>query len=304
MARKYNRNIVAATLELTSPSLRKARAENRRLRTKLKSSYLIAMGEEAKIDVASKNKSKSFASTIHDILDVIIKFFRQMWRAMTSVTDKLAKLQVTLHNINDIEIERVKIHSLKEFIYFKDDEYLMAYLKTAKEINRILKNIIDQRLRDMRDGNMLTSIRDSSVIDRLNELQDRAKEYFETTDGGTIMVSDSQYPLSKGFDVVTSNAQLKELIRNKADFMTKFTDYAKDVERELDALESTKRRVLSYLSREDFDSNSEFEKASKELNEVLNTFLGSSQHMFGNIMRLIGFDLTGCARVINIIRPK
>lgn len=304
MARKYNRNIVAATLELTSPSLRKARAENRRLRTKLKLSYLIAMGEEAKIDVASKNKSKSFASTIHDILDIIIKFFVQMWRAMTSVTDKLAKLQATLHNINDIEIERVKIHSLKEFIYFKDDEYLMAYLKTAKEINRILKNIIDQRLRDMRDGNMITSIRDSSVINRLNELQDRAKEYFETTDGGTIMVSDSQYPLSKGFDVVTSNAQLKELIRNKADFMTKFTDYAKDVERELDALESTKRRVLSYLSREDFDSNSEFEKASKELNEVLNTFLGSSQHMFGNIMRLIGFDLTGCARVINIIRPK
>ena len=304
MARKYNRNIVAATLELTSPSLRKARAENRRLRTKLKLSYLIAMGEEAKIDVASKNKSKSFASTIHDILDVIIKFFVQMWRAMTSVTDKLAKLQATLHNINDIEIERVKIHSLKEFIYFKDDEYLMAYLKTSKEINRILKNIIDQRLRDMRDGNMLTSIRDSSVIDRLNELQDRAKEYFETTDGGTIMVTDSQYPLSKGFEVVTSNDQLKELIRNKADFMTKFTDYAKDVERELDALESTKRRVLSYLSREDFDSNSEFEKASKELNEVLNTFLGSSQHMFGNIMRLIGFDLTGCARVINIIRPK
>lgn len=304
MARKYNRNIVAATLELTSPSLRKARAENRRLRTKLKLSYLIAMGEEAKIDVASKNKSKSFASTIHDILDIIIKFFKQMWRAMTSVTDKLAKLQATLHNINDIEIERVKIHSLKEFIYFKDDEYLMAYLKTAKEINRILKNIIDQRLRDMRDGNTITSIRDSSVIDRLNELQDRAKEYFETTDGGTIMVTDSKYPLTKGFEVVTSTAQLKELIRNKADFMTKFTDYAKDVERELDALESTKRRVLSYISREDFDSNSEFEKASKELNEVLNTFLGSSQHMFGNIMRLIGFDLTGCARVINIIRKK
>ena len=304
MERKYNRNIVAATLELTSPALRKARAENRRLKTKLKLSYMIAMGEEAKIDVASKNKSKSFASTIHDILDVIIKFFRQMWRGLTSVTDKLAKLQSTLHNINDAEIDRVKINNLKDFIYFKDDEYLMAYLKTAKEINRILKNIIDQRLRDMRDGNKITSIRDSSVIDRLNELQNKAKEYFETTDGGTIMVTDSDYPLSKGFTAVTNNAQLKELIRSKADFMTKFTDYAKDVERELDALESTKRRVLSYISREDFDSKDEFEMASKELNEVLNTFLGSSQHMFGNIMRLIGFDITGCARVINIIRPK
>ena len=304
MERKYNRNIVSATLELTSPSLRKARAENRRLRTKLKLSYMIAMGEEAKIDVASKNKSKSMMSTIHDLLDVIISFFKQMWRGLTSVTDKLSKLQATLHNINDIEIDRVKINNLKDFIYFKDDEYLMAYLKTAKEINRILKNIIDQRLRDMRDGNKITSIRDSSVINRLNELQNKAKEYFENTDGGTIMVTDSDYPLSKGFEVVTNNAQLKDLIRKKADFMTKFTDYSKDVERELDALESTKRRMISYLSREDFDSNSEFKLASKELSEVLNTFLGSSQHMFGNIMRLIGFDLTGCARVINIIRQK
>lgn len=97
--RKYNRKIAAECVSLASPSVRKARAENRRLRTKLKSSYLVASGEAKTVRAVAESLDKmmdDIGKGVSKVIEAIRKFFVQIWRWLTSNRDKWERVETQL----------------------------------------------------------------------------------------------------------------------------------------------------------------------------------------------------------------
>lgn len=82
--RKYNRTIAAEAVAVTAKSVLTARAENVRLRTKAKVSYLVASGEAAtagQADAAAKDNmfkraGKAISNFVKMIIEAITNFFR------------------------------------------------------------------------------------------------------------------------------------------------------------------------------------------------------------------------------------
>lgn len=94
--RKYNRKIAAECVSLAAPSVRKARAENRRLRTKLKSSYLVASGEAKTVRAVAESLDKmvdDFGKGVSKVIEAIKKFFVQIWRWLTTNRGKWEPLE-------------------------------------------------------------------------------------------------------------------------------------------------------------------------------------------------------------------
>lgn len=94
--RKYNRKIAAECVSLAAPSVRKARAENRRLRTKLKSSYLVASGEAKTVRAVAESLDKmvdDFSKGVSKVIEAIKKFFVQIWRWLTTNRGKWEPLE-------------------------------------------------------------------------------------------------------------------------------------------------------------------------------------------------------------------
>lgn len=94
--RKYNRKIAAECVSLAAPSVRRARAENRRLRTKLKSSYLVASGEAKTVRAVAESLDKmvdDFSKGVGKVIEAIKKFFVQIWRWLTTNRGKWDALE-------------------------------------------------------------------------------------------------------------------------------------------------------------------------------------------------------------------
>ena len=94
--RKYNRKIAAECVSLAAPSVRKARAENRRLRTKLKSSYLVASGEAKTVRAVAESLDKmmdDIGKGAGKVIEAIKKFFVQIWRWLTTNRGKWEPLE-------------------------------------------------------------------------------------------------------------------------------------------------------------------------------------------------------------------
>ena len=100
--RKYSRTIVGECVSLVAPNVIAARAENVRLRSKLKATYMVATGEGVTVkDVADNSKKeteKSFGSRVKKFIEAIKKFFVQIFRFFTNNKPKLQKSLATIRS--------------------------------------------------------------------------------------------------------------------------------------------------------------------------------------------------------------
>lgn len=112
-ARKINRTIIGECLSLVAPEVIAARAENVRLRTKLRATYMVATGEgvttKQVADQSAKETKKSFGSRVRKIIEAIKKFFVQIFRFFTNNRPKLTKA------LSGIETKVSEISKLDNF---------------------------------------------------------------------------------------------------------------------------------------------------------------------------------------------
>lgn len=112
-ARKINRTIIGECLSLVAPEVIAARAENVRLRTKLRATYMVASGEASTVkqvaDKTEKTTKKSFGSRVRKIIEAIKKFFIQIIRFFTNNRPKLTKA------LSGIETKVTAISKLDKF---------------------------------------------------------------------------------------------------------------------------------------------------------------------------------------------
>lgn len=112
-ARKINRTIIGECLSLVAPEVIAARAENVRLRTKLRATYMVASGEASTVkqvaDSTEKATKKSFGSRVRKIIEAIKKFFVQIFRFFTNNRPKLTKA------LSGIETKVSEISKLDNF---------------------------------------------------------------------------------------------------------------------------------------------------------------------------------------------
>lgn len=95
-ARKINRTIIGECLSLVAPEVIAARAENVRLRTKLRATYMVATGEgvttKQVADQSAKETKKSFGSRVRKIIEAIKKFFVQIFRFFDNNKKKMQRV--------------------------------------------------------------------------------------------------------------------------------------------------------------------------------------------------------------------
>lgn len=112
-ARKINRTIIGECISLVAPEVIAARAENVRLRTKLRATYMVATGEgvttKQVADQSAKETKKSFGSRVRKIIEAIKKFFTQIIRFFTNNRPKLTKA------LSGIETKVTAISKLDKF---------------------------------------------------------------------------------------------------------------------------------------------------------------------------------------------
>lgn len=109
-SRKYNRTIVGECLSIVAPEVIAARAENVRLRTKLRATYMVASGEAAtKKEVSDKTEKAtkaSFGSRVKKFIEAIKKFFVQIFRFFnnnkTKLKRALTEIRSKLHAIGKL----------------------------------------------------------------------------------------------------------------------------------------------------------------------------------------------------------
>ena len=101
-ARKYNRSIVGECVSIVAPQVIAARAENVRLRSKLRATYMVASGEATTVKEVSDKTEKatkvSFGSRVKKIIEAIKKFFVQIFRFFTNNKPKLQKSLSTIRS--------------------------------------------------------------------------------------------------------------------------------------------------------------------------------------------------------------
>lgn len=111
--RKYSRTIVGECVSIVAPEVIAARAENVRLRSKLRATYMVASGEASTVkDVSDKTEKatkESFGSRVKKLIEAIKKFFVQIYRFFTNNRPKLTKA------LSGIETKVTAISKLDKF---------------------------------------------------------------------------------------------------------------------------------------------------------------------------------------------
>ena len=112
-ARKINRTIIGECLSIVAPEVIAARAENVRLRAKLRATYMVASGEASTVKEVADNSEKatkeSFGSRVKKLIEAIKKFFVQIFRFFTNNRPKLTKA------LAGIETKVTAISKLEKF---------------------------------------------------------------------------------------------------------------------------------------------------------------------------------------------
>lgn len=100
--RKYSRSIVGECVSIVAPQVIAARAENVRLRSKLRATYMVASGEATTVKEVSDKTEKatkvSFGSRVKKIIEAIKKFFVQIFRFFANNKPKLQKSLSTIRS--------------------------------------------------------------------------------------------------------------------------------------------------------------------------------------------------------------
>lgn len=179
--RKYNRTIVGECVSIVAPEVIAARAENVRLRSKLRATYMVASGEAATVkevsDKTEKATKESFGSRVKKLIEAIKKFFVQIFRFFTNNRPKLTKA------LSGIETKVTAISKLDKFPTIKvvDLESIKGpldkILAGGKVATKYQGNIPKSRVKDNTKGVNKGTTKDITTAEALKAYVKSLKSY-------------------------------------------------------------------------------------------------------------------------------
>ena len=253
--RKYNRKIASECVSLASPIVRKARAENRRLRTKLKSSYLVASGEAKTVRAVAESLDKmvdDIGKGVNKVIEAIKKFFVQIWRWLTTNRGKWEALEKGLKE----KISKLGKGQLVNPVEVPKPQDITAVAGRLTNELKALKGCLTS-------GGPQGSYDDNFVKNNTANAKSNGKDN----------------------EVVTTRLTTGESVKKYAQGMFNLADRLAKSEDELKAAEETFKKASS--SREKKGDDKEEETYQKVLN-LCGKCLGEFQVAYGNLIKGAG----------------
>ena len=257
-------------------------------------------------------KMSKFKEIIYNIIEAIISFFKQVWRAMTSTIKRLKTLRKELDSLDKVKFNATNDamkplattgghhFATPRLSYTNNSSLFKANMKLIREITDGCNAILNQRLKDLSSGNKVGLIKDNKAIEVLNkkraildkivaDYEQHDKFYmikFNYEDRG-IKIGKNIVP-EDGLDsnTVTSDVTFRNLISNMKRGIDNLVSYASKTEEELDRATSNRRKLMMALDKTNTDGKRS--EVVKELKDVLNINLNSSRKGFGLMMKMSG----------------
>lgn len=275
------------------------------------------MSEDNNIGKMSKVKE-----IIYNIIEALISFFKQAWRAMTSVINRLKKLRKTLDDLDKVKFELSddyltasttggKHFKNPQLSYLNNTRLFKANMKLIREIVDGCNNILDQRLNDLNDNKKIDRIQNNSIIETLDKKRETLDQIIEDTDQhekfymykfnyddrgislhGKIYSEDS--PNSTR---VTSDAMFRKLVSGMKNGIDALIKHASKTEEYLDKASSNRRKLMMTLNKN--NTNGEASEIINELKTVLKSNLDSSRKGFGLMMKMSGQVIKDYSEFVN-----
>lgn len=257
-------------------------------------------------------KMSKFKEIIYNIIEAIISFFKQVWRAMTSTIKRLKQLRKELDSLDKVKFNAPndatkplattggQHFATPRLSYTNNSSLFKANMKLIREITDGCNAILNQRLKDLSSGNKVGLIKDNKAIEVLNkkraildkivaDYEQHNKFYmikFNYEDRG-IKIGKNIVP-EDGLDsnTVTSDVTFRNLVSNMKRGIDNLISYASKTEEELDRATSNRRKLMMALDKTNTDGKRS--EVVKELKDVLNINLNSSRKGFGLMMKMSG----------------
>ena len=302
--RKYNRKIMSRLLIYDADS------------------YL-PFGEDG--NTKPKVPMNKFKEILFNIMEALINFFKQVWRAMTSVINRLKQTRKALDSLDNYKFEMSdeqltastsggKHFKHPQLTYTSNVSLFKANMKLIREITENCNDIVNQRLVDLSEDKKISTIRDRNIVGKINkkrETLDQTIDDWEQHDKFYMYKFDFE---NQGIKVgkflytgpdeirVTSDAMFRKLVTNMKNSLDALIKHAEGTEELLDQVTSNRRKLFMALNKENTDSS----KADvvNELKDVLNINLKSSRKGFGLMMKMSGGVIKEYAGFVNYVKKN
>lgn len=250
-----------------------------------------------------------FKEILFNIIEALVKFFRQVWRAMTSTIKRLKQTRKELDTLDKYRFERSdeyltaattggKHFKHPQLTYKTNVKLFRANMKLIRDITENCNEVVNQRLADLSNDNKVSTIRDRKIVDELDkkretldkiiddwEQHDKFYMYKFNYDNRGVKLGKQIYT-DPSDTRITSDTMFRKLITNMKNSLDALISHAEGTEELLDQVTSNRRKLFMALNK----NNTDGEKSDvvSELKDVLNINLNSSRKGFGLMMKMAG----------------
>lgn len=266
-----------------------------------------------------------FKEILFNIIEALVKFFRQVWRAMTSTIKRLKQTREQLDSLDRYRFEKSneqltattaggKHFEHSQLTYTNNVKLFKANMKLIREITESCNEVVNQRLIELSNNKKVSTIRDRKIVDELNKKRatldtivedwnqhDKFYLYKFNYNNKGIKIGQQLYT---GPDEVrvTSDAMFRKLVTNMKNSLDALIKHSEGIEELLDQVTSNRRKLFMALNKDNTDGNKS--DVVNELKDVLNINLNSSRKGFGLMMKMAGSVIKEYAGFVKYVKEN
>ena len=352
--------MMSKLLTLTSPRLYKVRAENTRLRTKLNISIRVALGEafdpskfkdhEERLKNRNNKASKplspvgdavgenKFVKWFNDMIDAIVKFFRNVFRSITAVRPKLERLLKKVKSMyekydkttkkvdnqdSNIDIWIAKANEFNELDTSRRMQFNPSrneqvrtvglnydtLLKDIKELGIRVNGVISQRLHDIRNGVKIEKVKDTSVYHRIRFLSGKLDKKITESKKNKKNGVRFNYYIGKLEDssreyTRVSLEDLDDLFPYLQHDVEETTTLIERTQKNLDRQRDLKRILMRSINKNTVAENENWKDVRNEMTNLLVPYLKINQQAFGLYLKRVGHAMKSMGKLIQTLEKE
>lgn len=266
-----------------------------------------------------------FKEILFNIIEALVKFFRQVWRAMTSTIKRLKQTREQLNSLDRYRFEKSneqltatsvggKHYEHPQLTYTNNVKLFKANMKLIREITESCNEVVNQRLIELSNNKKVSTIRDRKIVGELSKKRETLdtiiddwnqhdKFYMYKFDYNNKGIKIGQQMYTGPDEVrVTSDAMFRKLVTSMKNSLDALIKYSEGTEELLDQVTSNRRKLFMALNKDNTDGNKS--DVVSELKDVLNINLNSSRKGFGLMMKMAGGVIKEYAGFVKYVKEN
>lgn len=265
-----------------------------------------------------------FKEILFNIIEALVKFFRQVWRAMTSTIKRLKQTREQLDSLDRYRFEKSNEqltatiagghYEHPQLTYTNNVKLFKANMKLIREITESCNEVVNQRLIELSNNKKVSTIRDRKIVGELSKKRETLdtiiddwnqhdKFYLYKFDYNNKGIQIGQQLYTGPDEIrVTSDAMFRKLVTNMKNSLDALIKYSEGTEELLDQVTSNRRKLFMALNKDNTDGNKS--DVVSELKDVLNINLNSSRKGFGLMMKMAGGVIKEYAGFVKYVKEN